>query len=94
MRIRRALAVIAVAMLAVTATPGRAWACPVCFGDANAPMTVATNNGIWFMLGIVVAVLTAFASFFIYLIRRANRVEESTDPAQAGPYARGQEGTA
>lgn len=83
--------VVALAMLAL---PRTLLACPVCFGDANAPMTVAANNGIWFMLGIVVAVLTAFASFFIYLMRRANRVEEPTAPADAGPYARGQEGTA
>jgi Na+-transporting NADH:ubiquinone oxidoreductase subunit NqrD len=85
----------ALAVLAITATPRLALACPVCFGDANAPMTVATNNGIWFMLGIVFAVLTAFASFFIYLIRRANRVEEPAGPAaDAGPYVRGQERTA
>ena len=73
-------------------------ACPVCFGDANAPMTVATNNGIWFMLAIVGVMLSAFASFFIYLIRRAKRAAESADPVpgniDAGGYARGQEGTA
>ena len=46
-------------------------ACPVCFGDSNEPMAIATNYGIWFMLGIVGAMLSAFATFFIYLIRRA-----------------------
>ena len=69
-------------------------ACPVCFGDANAPMTVAANNGIWFMLGIVFAMLSAFASFFIYLMRRAKRLESSTNPADAGSYVQGREGTA
>lgn len=69
-------------------------ACPVCFGDANAPMTVATNNGIWFMLGIVAFILSAFASFFVYLMRRAKRAAPSSDPAGAGRYVRGQEGTA
>ena len=24
-------------------------ACPVCFGDSNEPMAIATNYGIWFM---------------------------------------------
>ena len=69
-------------------------ACPVCFGDANAPMTVAANNGIWFMLGIVAAMLSAFASFFIYLMRRAKRLESSAHPADAGSYVQGREGTA
>jgi hypothetical protein len=69
-------------------------ACPVCFGDANAPMTMAASNGIWFMLAIVVAMLSAFASFFVYLMRRAKRVAQQTDAADAGRYARGQEGTA
>jgi hypothetical protein len=84
----------ALVVFAIAATPRTLLACPVCFGDANAPMTVAANNGIWFMLAIVIAVLTAFASFFIYLMRRAKRVEEASGPADAGPYARGQEGTA
>ena len=74
--------------------PRVALACPVCFGDANAPMAVATNNGILFMLGVVVFVLTGFASFIIYLIRRASRAAASTESTDAGRYVRGQEGTA
>ena len=46
-------------------------ACPVCFGDSNEPMAIATNYGIWFMLAIVAVMLTAFATFFIHLMRRA-----------------------
>jgi hypothetical protein len=53
--------------------PRIALACPVCFGNSDAPMAKATNAGIFFMLAIVGVVLTGFASFFIYLIRRANR---------------------
>jgi hypothetical protein len=69
-------------------------ACPVCFGDSNEPMALATNLGIWFMLGVVAAVLTAFASFFIYLIRRAKAAAANPDPAETGKFVRGQEGTA
>lgn len=58
----------------IAALPRPALACPVCFGNSDAPMAVATNTGIFFMLGIVAVMLTAFASFFIYLIRRANRL--------------------
>ena len=81
--------------IAIVLTPGAALACPVCFGDANAPMTIATNNGIWFMLAIVAAMLTAFASFFIYLIRRgrlAARQADVPDARALGPR-HGQEGT-
>lgn len=70
-------------------------ACPVCFGDSNEPMAIATNYGIWFMLGIVALMLSAFASFFVYLIRRAKRAARETGAAdQARPYVRSQEGTA
>jgi len=51
-------------------------ACPVCFGDSNEPMAIATNYGIWFMLGVVVVMLTAFASFFIHLMRRARSMRD------------------
>src|SRR5262245_48029200 len=60
----------------VVCSPGVALACPVCFGQSDAPMAAATNMGIWVMLGVVVAVLASFASFFVYLIRRANRLAE------------------
>ena len=60
----------------LVAAPRAALACPVCFGDSNAPMAVAMNMGILAMLIVVAGVLGAFASFFIYLIRRARRVAE------------------
>ena len=73
-----------IAVLLVLAVPRLALACPVCFGDSNAPMAIATNTGILFMLGIVAIVLGAFASFFIHLIRRANRVATEAHRADAG----------
>ena len=68
-------------------------ACPVCFGDANSPMTIAANNGIWFMLGIVALMLSAFATFFIHLMRRAKAVANQEGSGDAAPYGRRQEGT-
>ena len=61
--------------------PRAALACPVCFGQNDSPLAAAMNMGIIFMLLIVAGVLTAFASFFIYLMRRAKaaaRQSEST----------------
>jgi len=58
----------------VFAAPRVALACPVCFGQSDSPMAIATNMGINFMLVVVAGVLSAFASFFIYLMRRAKIV--------------------
>jgi len=62
--------------IGLVAAPRAAFACPVCFGENDSPMALAMNMGILFMLIIVAGVLGAFASFFIYLIRRARRVEQ------------------
>jgi hypothetical protein len=60
--------------LGVVAAPRAALACPVCFGDANSPLTIATNMGIIAMLVVVAGMIGAFATFFIYLNRRAKKV--------------------
>ena len=51
--------------IGLVAAPRAAIACPVCFGENDSPMALAMN---------MAGVLGAFASFFIYLIRRARRV--------------------
>ena len=81
-RLLRVLRVLVASGL-ILALPRATLACPVCFGNSDAPMAVATNTGIFFMLGIVAVMLTAFASFFIYLIRRANRLAADAGPAHA-----------
>lgn len=65
----------------ILAAPRTAMACPVCFGQSDSPMAIATNMGIIAMLVVVAGVLGAFASFFIYLIRRAKLVaaEETSE---------------
>ena len=70
--------------LGMLAAPRVALACPVCFGDNDSPMAVAMNFGIFAMLIVVAGVLGAFATFFIYLIRRATQLERS---AEAGATA-------
>jgi hypothetical protein len=66
--------------------PRAALACPVCFGDSDAPMANAMNMGILFMLIIVGGVLVAFASFFIHLIRRAKLADNGLRPAESGRF--------
>jgi hypothetical protein len=66
----------------LVAAPKVALACPVCFGESDSPMAHATNAGIWLMLGVVGVMLGSFASFFVYLIRRANRAAAAEGSTQ------------
>ena len=64
------------AVLVCGLVPRPVLACPVCFGNSDSPMAIATNMGIIAMLVVVAGVLGGFATFFIYLMRRARRVAE------------------
>ena len=68
--------------------PRAALACPVCFGQNDSPLASAINMGILVMLGVTGAVLVAFASFFIHLIRRA-RLSAESELAQTGEVGPG-----
>lgn len=70
--------------------PTAALACPVCFGESDAPLAKAMNMGIGLMLVVVLGVLAAFASFIVSLVRRARLAEADVARAQSEP----QEGTA
>ena len=83
----------------VVAVPRVAFACPVCFGQNDSPMAIATNLGIMAMLVVVAGMLTSFAAFFIYLNRRARLVADADLAASpsTGQLVRGSdphEGTA
>jgi hypothetical protein len=66
MRLRRTLMT-----LVALGVPRAALACPVCFGQSDSPMAIATNWGVFALLLVVVGVLSGFAYFFVYLARRA-----------------------
>src|SRR5437762_3307108 len=70
--------------IGAVAAPRAALACPVCFGDANSPLAIATNMGIIAMLVVVAGMIGAFATFFIYLNRRATRVKAFPSESDAG----------
>ena len=88
----------AILTIGLLAAPRAALACPVCFGDSNSPLAIATKAGIIFMLAIVAVVLCGFASFFIYLMRRGRLAAAQEGPAEVGHAFRSesdaQEGTA
>ncbi len=62
---------MACALSVVLLTPRAAFACPVCFGAGDDPMVSGSNMGIAVLLGVTVAMLVAFALFFLELRRRA-----------------------
>ena len=70
----------------VLAVPRAALACTVCFGQSDSPMAWGAKMGVFFMLGLTVAVLAAFAAFFIYLIRRAKLTPDSENSGDAEQY--------
>jgi hypothetical protein len=75
----------------ILAAPRAALACPVCFGQNDSPLALGVNWGVFVMLGFVAAVLGAFATFFVYLARRARLAENAAaggvpPPAEPGRY--------
>lgn len=66
---RSALAGAATALAAVLfAEP--AWACQACFGADDGPMISGARAGGWALIGLVVFMQVAFATFFLILRRR------------------------
>ena len=74
--------------------PRAAFACPVCFGQSDSPMAIATNLGIIVMLAVVGVVLSGFASFIIYLNRRAKLAAAAMSAPVTGGLLAPSEGTA
>ena len=51
-------------------------ACAVCFGDPNAQMSKSAEQGVWFLLGVMLLVQIGFGIFFLYLRRRLRNVRD------------------
>ena len=60
-------------------TPTIASACPVCFGDPNSAMTKGTNNGVFFLLGVIGFVQIGLGAMFIAFWRRARGLRARRD---------------
>jgi hypothetical protein len=65
----RALAAVLVAIWATH--PVSALACAACYGQSDSPMAHGFNWGIISLLAVVICVLAAISSFFVFLARRA-----------------------
>ncbi len=64
----------------VIALPQVIQACPVCLGNADAPMTRGLSIGILFMLGILILVFGGVAGFVFFLAKKGPSItSESAD---------------
>jgi hypothetical protein len=55
------------------AAAGVATACPICFGDADSPISKSAEMGVWFLLAVIVLVEVGFGVFFLVYLRRRAR---------------------
>jgi len=80
----RRLSVTITAALLLVFFATAASACPVCYGNAQTPLTKGASNGILFLLGIVGSVQVGFVALFINFWKRAKalqRVAAGSEPA-------------
>lgn len=75
--------VVGLAALVLASAPAPALACPVCFGMLEGPVADGTNKAILALLGVTGCVLAGFASFFIYLVKRARIAAEASAQGEA-----------
>jgi hypothetical protein len=61
------------------------FACPVCFGAEETSMIDGAKLGVLVMLAILFAVQGGFVAFFLYLRKRAKRLESEWSELQGSP---------
>ncbi len=69
----------AILTMLLLAIPTLASACPVCFGDPNSAMVKGTNNGIFFLLGVIGFVQVGLGAMFVAFWRRARALRARRD---------------
>ena len=66
---------IASILLIAAMVPSDVFACSVCFGDPNSPMTHAAKVAVLFLLGVVFTVLGGILGMVLFWIRRAKLLQ-------------------
>lgn len=65
-------------------TTHEATACAACFGRSDSALAYGMNAGILTLLAVIATMLAAVASFFVFIVRRASRLEsESSESDQS-----------
>jgi len=68
-------------LLLVATIRQNAWACAVCFGDPNSPMSHGARAGVLFLLGVVVVVLSGILGMTLFWAKRARAIAQGSVPA-------------
>ncbi len=71
--------------LVICGLPARLLGCAACFGQSDSPMAHGLNAGMLVLLVFVVGAWALFGSFFVFLVRRANRVNDAVPGDQSDP---------
>jgi hypothetical protein len=76
---------LAVLIAATLGAPADVLACAVCMGNTHSSLRDGMNMGILVLVGITLFMLASFASFFVYLARKARAAARSQErePAHA-----------
>ena len=67
---------MAAMLAAMVSMAARLDACAACFGKSDAAMAKGLNAGIFALLVFVLGLWIAFASFFVFIVRRARATGE------------------
>jgi hypothetical protein len=68
----------ALALVALCCAADAVQACSVCYGDPNSDMARGATWGIGVLLAIVLLVLAAIASFFVFIARKSANAPTSS----------------
>lgn len=73
---KRSLKIVSATVVSWLLASLPALACPVCFGASDSPQARGSNLAVFALLGVTVAVLGAFGTFFLHLRKRARMAGE------------------
>jgi hypothetical protein len=79
---------VAFAIVATLGLASPTFACSVCFGDPDSPLTKGALMGVYVLVGVVGFVLLSIAATGVYWIQRSRRLAriddfDTTDPTNA-----------
>lgn len=82
---KRALSLLAMLGCQFAFTPS-AWACAACFGKSDSALAHGMNAGILTLLAVIGTMLLCVASFFVFVARRAARIESADESSASTPH--------
>lgn len=68
---------VAALVMAGLTQPAVGWACAVCYGEPDSPMSTGLTWGISVLLGVVGCVLAGIVAFFVHTTRKASTLPVS-----------------